>query len=316
MKKEIIRLFFFAAIATGLAACNSNDDGVEAGVEIPGITVTEDTECCSAEEAFQVYKLLETLKEIPELALEVDGRYDVHAYSTTGKLHQGYNDLYFVATKKASGNYIKDFRLTSVTPLMNMVKMGMKHSTPTGGDAVALDDPRSAVKHTWVSFVMSTSEAGTWALSYNAQVLGKRASLEDAAITVDALAAGQEWLKSFKVGSDTYYLSLVNPTQWITGTNDIRAYVSKKSSVITTPYAQAEEKFTIEIDPRMPDMGSHSSPGNVALTPQADGSYLGTVNLTMTGLWRIYLTVKDSEGNVVAGGDYDSGGTLYWDVTK
>jgi hypothetical protein len=37
----------------------------------------------------------------------------------------------------------------------------------------------------------------------------------------------------------------------------------------------------------------------------------------MTGLWRIHLTVKDSKGNVVAGGDDLKEGfsSLYWDVT-
>jgi hypothetical protein len=37
----------------------------------------------------------------------------------------------------------------------------------------------------------------------------------------------------------------------------------------------------------------------------------------MTGLWRIHLTVRDAQGNVVAGGDDQSDGysSLYWDVT-
>ena len=93
--------------------------------------------------------------------------------------------------------------------------------------------------------------------------------------------------------------------------------MSKKSNPITTPYALATEQFTIDIDPRMPDMGHHGSPDNAPLRHQADGSYAGTVNLTMTGLWRIHLTVRDSQGNVVAGGDNLSDGfsSLYWDVT-
>jgi hypothetical protein len=55
----------------------------------------------------------------------------------------------------------------------------------------------------------------------------------------------------------------------------------------------------------------------VALTKQADGSYQGTVNLTMTGRWRIHLAVKDAQGNVVAGGDdlTDGYSSLYWEVT-
>ena len=109
----------------------------------------------------------------------------------------------------------------------------------------------------------------------------------------------------------------MNPTDWQTGKNTITAYVSKKNTPATTPYALAEEQFTIEIDPRMPDMGNHTSPDNTPLTRQADGSYQGNINLTMTGLWRIHLTVKDAQGNIVAGGDELSEGysSLYWDVT-
>ena len=315
MKKDLFKLFLFAGLLTGLTACNSNDDGVEAGIEVPGVTLIPDVECCSAEEAFQVYKLIETLKVVPELTLEVDGRYIVYAYTKTGKFTKGYNEVYFIATKKATGNYIKDFQITSITPVMDMVKMGHKHSTPVGGDAVTFDDTRLAVKRTWISFLMNTSDAGTWALSYDARVLGKKAAVTDAGIVVNALPEGQDWLKSFKVGDSNYFLSLVNATALKTGTNEIRAYISKKSDVITTPYALATETFTVEIDPRMPDMGNHTSTNNTTLTRQPDGSYLGSINLTMTGLWRIHLTVKNSNGETVAGGDYPSGGTLYWDVT-
>jgi hypothetical protein len=37
----------------------------------------------------------------------------------------------------------------------------------------------------------------------------------------------------------------------------------------------------------------------------------------MTGLWRIHLTVKDAQGNIVAGGDELANGfsSLYWEVT-
>jgi len=67
----------------------------------------------------------------------------------------------------------------------------------------------------------------------------------------------------------------------------------------------------------MPDMGNHTSPDNTALTRQDDGSHRGTINLTMTGLWRIHLTIKDAEGNIVGGGDDLSDGysSLFWDVT-
>lgn len=264
-----------------------------------------------------MYNFLQTVKIIPELSTVVDGQYNVFAYSKTGSFHTGYNEIYFVATKKKNGNYIKNYDIDGLTPLMLMVKMNMKHSTPVGGKAESFNNDYLAVKRAWVSFVMNTSEAGSWTLGYHASVLGANGGIEATDITVDALPEGQQWLKSFKVGDDTYYLSLVNPTDWITGKNAITAYVSKKNTPATTPYGLAEEQFTIEIDPRMPDMGNHTSPDNVALTKQGDGSYQGTVNLTMTGRWRIHLAVKDAQGNVVAGGDDLSDGysSLYWETT-
>ena len=311
--KKVKRLFLVLA-AVALTACNSNDDGVEAGIEIPGITITDDVDCCSAEEALQVYKFLQTVKIVPELSTEIDGKYNVFAYTRNGSFHNGYNEIYFVATKKATGNYIKNFELTNITPIMHMVKMDKYHSTPTGPAAESFDNGILAVKRSWVSFLMNTSEAGSWTLSYDALVLGKEGKVEKKDIVVNALPDGQAWLKSFKVGDDNYFLSLVNPSDWKTGTNTIKAYISKKSDPITTPYALATETFTVDIDPRMPDMGNHTSPDNTPLVKQQDGSYQGTINLTMTGLWRIHLTVKDAKGNVVAGGEEELS-SLYWDVT-
>ena len=308
---------FVVLWGTTMTSCNSNDDFGAQAIEIPGITIDGDIDCCSAEEALQVYNFLQTVKIIPELSTVVDGQYNVFAYSKTGTFHTGYNEIFFVATKKKNGNYVKNYDITDVAPQMLMVKMNMKHSTPVGGSAESFDENRLAVKRTWVSFVMNTSEAGSWTLSYHASVLGSTGGIEAADITVAGLPEGQQWLKSFKAGGDTYYLSLVNPTDWTTGTNAIRTYVSKKSTEATVPYALASGPFTIDIDPRMPDMGNHTSPDNVALTHQTDGSYQGAINLTMTGRWRIHLTIRDGEGNVVAGGDdlADGYSSLYWEVT-
>ena len=312
--KKVMRLVFAAAVLVGLASCNSNDDFGAQNIEIPSITIDEsDADCCSAEEALAVYNFLQTVKPIDGIDLVVDGQYKVNVYSRTGTLHTGYNDLYFVATKASTGNYIKFLDITNLTPLMFMSKMNMYHSTPTSSEVATSDINLVAVKHGWISFVMNTSDAGSWSLAFDAEVLKKKGSLEATTITVGALPDGQVWLKSFKVGDDTFFLSLVNPTDWKTGANNIKAYVSKKSKPITTPYALAAETFTVDIDPRMPDMGNHTSPNNTPLVKQEDGSYQGTINLTMTGLWRIHLKVKDNEGNVVAGGE--EGSTLFWDVT-
>lgn len=310
---KIAKGLFLFFVALSLTACNSNDDGVQAGIEIPGITITDDADCCSAEEALNTYNFLQTVQLVPELTTEIDGKYNVYVYTKTGGFHTGYNDIYFVSTKKETGNYIKDVTVTSNSPLMYMSKMNMYHSTPVSEKSRIVNYDYLAVKRVWVSFLMNTSENGSWTYSFEVNVLGKAGGVEKKDIVVSALPEGQVWLKSFKVGDDTFFLSLVNPTDWKTGTNTIKAYVSKKSNPITTPYALAAETFTVDIDPRMPDMGNHTSPNNTPLVKQEDGSYQGTINLTMTGLWRIHLKVKDSEGNIVAGGEEES--TLFWDVT-
>jgi len=221
-----------------------------------------------------------------------------------------------VATKKFTGNYIKFLEITNLAPVMQM-GMGMKHSTPTSAQADVADSRLTAVKHGWVSFLMPSGDMGSWTLSFDVEVLRRKASLQQASVSVDVLPEGQAWLKSFKVGDDTFYLSLADPSGWQTGSNTLTAYISKKSSDGVSPYLPATEVFTVDTDPRMPDMGNHTSPGNTPLLPKADGSYQGTVNLTMTGLWRIHLTVMDAEGNIVAGGDDLDGGysSLFWDVT-
>lgn len=310
--KKVIRLFLAGMVLAGLTSCNSNDDFGSQDIVIEGITLDGDADCCSAEEALQVYRFLQTVKIIPELSTVVDGQYNVFAYSRTGSFHTGYNEIYFVATKKKNGNYVKNFDVAGLTPLMLMTKMNMKHSTPVSNSVASFNDDFPAVKRGWVSFVMSSSDGGSWTLGYQVEVLGSNSSVE-ADISVSATPDGQVWLKSFKAGADTYYLSLVNPDDWQTGTNTIQAYVSKKSTQATDPYGLATETFTIDIDPRMPDMGNHTSPNNSPLLRQDDGSYQGTVNLTMTGLWRIHLTVKDTQGNIVAGGEELS--SLFWDVT-
>lgn len=321
MNRKISKLIFslFAVVSTlSLTSCNSNDDvPVNTILSDSGITITDDVECCSAEEALQIYNFLKTVKNIPELTREVNDKYKVLAYSKTGKFHVGYNDIYFVATKKISGNYVKDFDITNLTPLMQMYSKHMAHSTSTAQQVSVFNKSYVAVKHSWISYVMATSDMGDWSLSYNIRVLRANDSIDHRKVVVDSLPNGQKWLRSFNIGKETYHISLVNPDEWKTGTNTIKAYITRKSDVITTPWAPAEKQFIVEFTPTMPDMGDHSSPGNTPLTLQADQSYQGNINLTMTGLWRIHLTIKDTNGNVVAGGDNLSNGysSLYFDVT-
>ena len=253
------------------------------------------------------------MKEIPSLRDTIAGKYAVSAYSANGKLHLGYNDLFFTVTKLSNNGYVRNFTVSEITPLMTMTAKGMKHSTPAITEGAVYDKTFPAVHRAWVSYIMSSSDNGYWELSYKISTNGQSVVHAPSTITVDALAQGQTWLKSFKYNDTTYYLTLVNPNSYQTGTNTIEAYISKQGTDKKVPYGLSDEKFTIEIYPTMPDMGNHSSPDNKALTLQDDGSYKGQLNLTMTGTWDIHLHIKDADGNTVAGGEGLS--DLYWTVT-
>lgn len=309
-KKAILLTTLFAGILS-FTSCDSNSDEANINITIPAEV---DSECCNEEETFLAYTFLNNgyLKEIESLRDTIDGKYALKAYARNGKLHVGYNDVFFALTKISTGGYVRDFSVTEVTPLMTMVKMGMQHSTPAATEADVYDANFPAVRRAWISFLMSSGESGYWDLTYK---FGKQQSSKvhgATRITVDALADGKAWLKSFKVGNDTYFLSLVNPNEYQVGVNTIKAYISKKSSDIKQPYALSTEQFTVEIYPTMPDMGNHTSHNNEPLTLQADGSYEGKLNLSMTGVWDIHLNVKDAEGNTVAGGEGLS--ELYWTI--
>ena len=69
MKLNHIASLFLVSLT--LFSCNSNDDvNVFDELEGSGIPITADIDCCSAEEALQVYKFLQTVKIVPELSTE------------------------------------------------------------------------------------------------------------------------------------------------------------------------------------------------------------------------------------------------------
>ena len=191
-----------------------------------------DEECCNAEETFLAYSFLNNgyVKELTELRDTIDNKYVLKVYSAGGKLHVGYNDLFFALIKIATDGYVRDFQVNDIRPLMTMTAMGMQHSTPAETETTVYNETFPAVRHAWVSFLMSSGDNGYWELSYKAAWQQKKIEHTLTVIEVNALPAGQNGLKSFKKDDQTYYLTLVNPNTFQTGNNPIRAYVSKQSA--------------------------------------------------------------------------------------
>lgn len=297
--KLLNRVLFLSFLFMTLSACNDNDDLLdELGQEI---LITDDVDCCSAEEALAVFNFLHTLKEVPSLSQTVADKFTLHVYTTTGTLHSGYNDLYFAVTKNVSNNYVKDIEITSFTPLMTM-SSGMVHSTPLSRTIKLFDYGVLAVRHGWVSFVMNTSANGSWNVDFDVRAVSSTEHVS-LPVTVDALADGQKWITQFKVGDQAYHISLVNPLDWKVGSNNVSAYITEVSSDKKNPYNPTSQRFSVAITPTMPDMGYHSAPEGKSLVSDGTGLYKGVVNFTMSGPWRLHLSVYDADGNLVAGGD-------------
>jgi hypothetical protein len=84
------------------------------------------------------------------------------------------------------------------------------------------------------------------------------------------------------------------PKEWKVGNNPFEVTVHRMESMMSFP---AATDLAIEIIPEMPSMG-HGSPNNVNPVHIANGHYLGSVNFTMTGEWRINLIIKKGDRTI------------------
>jgi hypothetical protein len=242
-----------------------------------------------------------------------DGKYVFRFYTADGKLTRGYNEV-FIELLDSAGNYVDDFSVRNFRPMMDM---GMsRHSTPVGNVEKVEGKPLYKL---WFGFLMySGQNDGVWTLDFDYTVNGVTGVIADVRLEVDDYPSTQaRWISSFTdTNTVTRYLTLVSPRSFTEGTNTIRAYVNRRDDALL-PYPTEDDSWRIEIDPRMPSMGNHTSAGNQPLEwNSAAGCYEGKVNLSMTGLWRINLKIYGNDG-VQAGGDDVSGegsSTLYWDI--
>jgi len=162
---------------------------------------------------------------------------------------------------------------------------------------------------------MASDDTDYWEITYN-YVEGNDTLAQVVNQPKVVLSTGLTRYKSFK-GSDNayYYLALIDPTDPQVGTNDITACIYKRIDLYTFNPVQ---NYTIEVDPRMPDMGNHTSPNNVSLTYNTVSEiYKGKLNLTMTGYWKVNLIVRDSNNTILKGDSITSTTTassIYFEI--
>jgi hypothetical protein len=206
-------------------------------------------------------------------------------------LFVGYNKLYFKVTQANGGQTVSQATLKFL-PLMDMVTFS--HACP-------VENPQSTMNvdgYFEGAVLFSMPGTDSWTLDVALDAGGIRDTAHFALhevsgtsptrkiVVIDSLANGSGgWIIT------KYPMSLVLPDAWSVGSNKFEFTVHRMASMMDFP---AVTDLTFEITPEMPSMG-HGSPNNVNPVHTANGHYVGSVNFTMTGDWRIHLTVKKGD---------------------
>jgi len=224
--------------------------------------------------------------------------FNVGIYSTDS-LFVGYNKVYFKITEKSTAIQVNHASIV-LHPLMNM---------GTTSHACPFENPLdSLTSDGYFKGAILFSMAGTnsWSLSADITSNGKTETVNFALDKVIATNPAKKIvvMDSVSTGTNTwtvtkYPVTMIAPSEWKVGINPIEFTVHTMASMMSFPCCS---DLTLEITPEMPSMG-HGSPNNVNPISIGNGHYLGSVNFTMTGAWRVNLVVKKA-GRVLGKNNY------------
>lgn len=191
-------------------------------------------------------------------------------------LFAGYNPVTFAV--KDGDRLVRDVEI-EVSPVMTMTSMS--HGCP-------VEQPVFDGKQFYtgaILFNMPSGDAGTWALHVAVTV---EDNVFDATLPVDVQATDPSRMMSFTGDDDESYLvGYWFPEGMRVGVNPVVVIVYTRDDHHYHPV----EDLVITLTPDMPSMG-HGSPNNEDPTHKGEGHYLGKVNFTMTGDWRLTLDLK------------------------
>jgi hypothetical protein len=185
---------------------------------------------------------------------------------------------------------------------MPMMDMGMmQHSSPV--EQPVWDAAIKAMKGT-VTFIMP-STTGTWTVKV---MVNDQSTMQmgEAIFPVTVVDPAEARLFSFvsTVDQAKIFVALVQPASPKVGINDFEVAIYEKIGMMDFPPVG---DLNVTIEPEMPTMG-HGSPNNVNPVATDNGHYMGKVNFTMTGYWKVNMTFKDAQSIMM----WDQG---YFDIT-
>ena len=198
-------------------------------------------------------------------------------------LYAGYNPVYFDVRESGSGNRPENATIM-LYPRMRMVSM--QHAAPVENPG-NIADADGYFKGA-VTFVMPDNPDEHWSLGATVSngVVSDTINFD---IPVVRSPAEPRIVNAISpVDGKTYFIALINPSEPEVGMNAIEFGAWYREDMM---HFLPAENLDISFVPEMPSMG-HSSPNNVDPVHEGDGHYTGKVNFTMTGWWRINLTVR------------------------
>lgn len=244
---------------------------------------------CSSDDDSTTTNELEGITQFKQL---VNDTHTIELYSATGKLEQGYNEIFIRIKNNDTESYEKNATINWM-PLMHM--MTMNHSCPKS-EIVKVADKETLYKG-YIVFQMAQNETEYWDLKIDYTIN----QIEYSATSVlDVPMSAKRKVSSF-MGSDgaRYIVAYVAPNQPKVAVNDLVVGVWKMQNMMNFPLVDG---YKVKIDPRMPSMGNHGSPNNVDATQKNPGNlYEGKLSLTMTGYWKINLQLLNAENTVLKG---------------
>ena len=280
---KTFKFFTILFLALFISSCNDDSDDPIAVEENP----------------LEAFNLLSTF-DVNNHSIEV--------YSEQQQYTIGYNEFFFRIKDLSTDSYVKNATL-SMNPVMHMEMMS--HSCPK---SVITKTNDASVYSGFSIFQMPGNTTEYWELNLEYGFDGQQYNLAER-IEVKAPTDGKRIVNVFTGSDDARYVLAMMPMTPEVKVNDFSAMLFKMENMMTFPVV---EGYTINIDPRMPGMGNHSSPNNENLTFDASNKmYKGKLSLTMTGYWKINLKVMDADGVVLKGEDItdeNEASSLYFEM--
>jgi hypothetical protein len=223
-------------------------------------------------------------------AVSANSSYSIEMWAADS-LFVGYNKLYFRIISKSTGQVYNQATIT-LHPLMDMVTFS--HACPVENPQGTTD----AAGYFEGAILFSMPGTDSWTVDIDVVAGGVTESAHLALhkvsgttpakkiVVIDSLETSPGIWKITK-----YPISLIPPLSWKVGLNKFEITIHKMESMMSFPPVT---DLTVGITPEMPSMG-HGSPNNTDPVHTGNGHYVGTVNFTMTGDWRIHLSIKSGD---------------------